>query len=207
MSQVEVEHRGLLTKEKFRVFKSFLKKEGKFLSLDKRFSIIYSQAKNDKSKKLCKSPIDLKVRVTNRKGGLVLKHGKWSGNDARKEFLFPIELKKVDEMVEFLKILGYYHGVLQATHTHRYLYKGIEIALVDVPGWGYYFEAEIITDQKSIKKANDKIRKECEKLNIEILNHKDFCKLLNSLNNRPGHRFNFKKKDFQKIKKNFTSYF
>jgi adenylate cyclase class IV len=207
MSQIEVEHRGRLTAQEFKKIKSFFDKKGKFLGLNKRFSVIYSQAKNDKSKKLCKSPVDLRIRVTNKKGELALKYGKWSGNDARKEFLFPVEPKKIDEMVSFLEILGYYHGVLQATHTYRYLYKNIEFALVDVPGWGYYFEAEIITDQKLVEKANYKIKEECQKLDIKILDYKGFCELLNDLNNRPGYRFNFKKKPFSLIKKNFIDYF
>lgn len=32
--------------------------------------------------------IDLKIRIINKEGELVLKHGKWRGSDARREFLF-----------------------------------------------------------------------------------------------------------------------
>ncbi len=207
MPRLEVEHRGNLTQEELKKTKSFFKKEAKFLGLNKRFSIIYSQNKDEKNKELCESPIDLKVRITNKKGELVLKYGKWSGNDAREEFLFPIELKKVDQMIRFLEILGHYHGVLQATYTHNYFYKGIDFALVEVPGWGYYFESEITTEHKFVEKANHKIKKECEKLKIKILNHEDFCKLLISLNERPGYRFNFKKQKFLEIKKQFKDFF
>jgi adenylate cyclase class IV len=207
MVKIEVEHRGRLTKKKFQEIKLFLNKNGKFIGKKKRFSVIYSQAKENKSNKLCYSPIDLKLRITNKKTELVLKHGKWSGNDARKEFLFPVETKKFEEMIEFLQILGHYHGVLQATTTYSYSYKNIEFSLVDVPNWGYYFEAEIVTDEKNIDNANKKIREECQKLGVEILNHKDFCELLISLNNRPGFRFNFKKENFSKIKKRFNKYF
>ena len=110
-------------------------------------------------------------------------------------------------MIEFLLILGFYYGVLQATRTYLYLYKGIEFALVKVPGWGYYFEAEIITSPGGVKKGNRKIIEECEKLDISALNDKGFCKLLDSLNNRPGYRFNLKKQKFSDIKKRFISYF
>jgi adenylate cyclase class IV len=207
MNKREVEHRGYLEKEKFEELNKFLNKNGKFLGFKKRFSIIYSQNKENESNKLCHSPIDLKLRITNKKAELVLKYGKWSGNDARKEFLFPIELKKFEEMIEFLQILGHYHGVLQATNTFLYKYNGIDFSLVEVPGWGYYFEGEIITYQNKIKKANEKIKKECQKLDIDILNHKNFCELLSSLNKRPGFRFNFKKEKFSKIKESFIAYF
>lgn len=208
MAKVEVEYRGYLTEKEFKKLNAFLKRNGKFIDKKDRFSVIFSPLKGRETFKLSKNnPIDLKVRITNKKSELVLKYGKWSGNDARREFLFPIDSKKFEEMTEFLKILGYYYGVLQATKTNLYLYKGIEFALVRVPGWGYYFEAEIVTDQNNIKKANMKITKECKKLGINTLNDKDFCKLLKSLNDRPGFRFNFKKQKFSDIKKRFIDYF
>lgn len=208
MTKIEVEHRGKLTGEKFRKLNNFLNKNGKFIGKKDRFSVIYSPYRGKEILELSKkSPIDLKIRITNKKTELVLKYGKWSGNDARKEFLFPIDSNKFEEMVEVLRILGFYYGVLQATKTYLYLYKGIEFALVKVPSWGYYFEAEIATDTNGVKKANIKIAKECEKLDMNILNDKDFCELLKSLNNRPGFRFNFKKQRFSDIKKRFLNYF
>jgi len=207
MSKVEVEHRGRLTEKKFKELKEFLKRKGKFIGTKNRFSVIYSPSRGKESFKLNRSPVDLKVRITNKKAELVLKYGKWSGNDARKEFLFPIDSKKFGEMIEFLLILGFYYGVLQATKTHLYLYKGIEFALVKVPNWGYYFEAEIETKPDNVKKANKKITKKCEKLGIGVLTDRDFCTLLESLNNRQGYRFNFKKQRFSGIKKRFSSYF
>ncbi len=207
MTKVEVEHRGRLSKEKFHQLKTFFDKEADFLTLNERFSVIYSQQKDDKNKEVYEHLIDLKVRITNGQGELVLKYGKWSGNDARKEFLFPIEREKFEEMIEFLKILGHYHGVLQATKTHLYRYKKVEFSLVDVPDWGYYFEAEIVTSPEDIETANEKIRKECKELDLEVLDHEGFCKLLASLNNRPGHRFNFKEQDFKEIKNRFEKYF
>jgi len=149
----------------------------------------------------------LKLRITNKKTELVLKYGRWSGKDARKEFLFPIESKKFGEMTEFLQILGYYYGVLQATKTYLYMYKGVELAAVKVPKWGYYFEAEIATEQDNVKPVNEKIMLVCHELSLDVLNDKDFCKLLEELNERPGFRFNFKKENFSEIKKRFVDYF
>ncbi len=207
MTKIEVEHRGALKKDEFKRLKVFFDKEADFLGIIDRFSVIYSQREDDQSKEVYEHPVDLKVRITNKKGELVLKHGRWSGNDARKEFLFPIEKEKIDEMIEFLKILGHYHGVLQATKTYLYRYKEVDFSLVEVPDWGYYFEAEVVTESKNIEKANERIRKECEDLDIETLDHEKFCRLLKSLNDRPGHRFNFKKQEFVEIKKRFSKYF
>lgn len=206
MVKVEVEHRGLLTEKKFSELNKFLKKNGKFLGEKDRFSVIYS-SRGKETFKLGRSKIDLKLRITNKKTELVLKYGRWSGKDARKEFLFPIDSSKFEEMTEFLKILGYYYGVLQATKTYFYLYKGIEFSVVKVPNWGYYFEAEILTDSDSVKKANKKIMSVCKKFDLSVLNDKDFRKLLENLNERPGFRFNFKNQNFSEIKKRFINYF
>ncbi len=204
MGKVEVEHRGRLTAEKFKELKDFLDKQGKFLGVNERFSIIYNCSKEGE---LNRSPIDLKLRITNKKTDLALKHGDWSGGDARKEFIFPVETEKFEEMVEFLRILGFFHGVLQATKTHLYEHRGVEVALVDVPGWGYYFEVEAVVDEDNIEKANKEIEEECQILGIEKLNDSDFCDLLKSLNDRPGYRFNFEKENFSKVKSRFTDYF
>ncbi|MFH1656717.1 MAG: hypothetical protein ABH956_03020 [Candidatus Nealsonbacteria bacterium] len=207
MAKIEVEHRGYLTEKKFNELNNFLKKSGKYLGKKDRFSVIYSPSRGKETFKLHRSPIDLKVRITNKKAELVLKHGQWSGNDARREFLFPIDSKKFEEMIDFLFILGFYYGVLQATTTYLFRYKGIEFALVKVPRWGYYFEGEIETTKDKIKKSDKKIMSVCQELNLKVLNDKDFCELLKSLNNRPGYRFNFKKQKFSDIKKRFIKYF
>lgn len=206
MPKIEVEHRGLLDEKKFAELNKFLKKNGKFLGEKDRFSVIYSP-RGKENLRVVRSSIDLKVRITNKKSELVLKYGRWSGKDARKEFLFPIDSKKFEEMTEFLKILGYYYGVLQATQTFLYIYKGIEFAVVKVPDWGYYFEAEIDVVPDLVKNADKKIMAVCKELNLEVLNDKDFCKLLENLNERPGFRFNFRKEKFSDIKKRFKEYF
>ncbi len=206
MAQVEVEHRGLLTEKKFKELNKFFNKNGKFLAEKDRFSVIYSP-RGKEILRVVRSPIDLKLRITNKKTEIVLKYGRWSGNDARKEFLFPVDSKKFEEATEFLQILGYYYGVLQATKTYLYMYKGIEFALVKVPDWGYYFEAEIATEQNRIKSTNKKIMSVCQEFNLSVLNDEDFYKLLESLNGRFGFRFNFRKQKFLDVKKRFIDYF
>jgi adenylate cyclase class IV len=206
MTNIEVEHRGVLSKEKFKELSALLKERGKFVKEKDRFSVIYFPRGKERLK-VSKSPLDLRVRITNKKSELILKYGRTSGNDARKGFSFPVDSGKFEATTEFLKILGFYYGILQATKTYVYMYKDIEFALVDVPGWGYYFEAEKLTDVKSIENANKKIELACKEFDLDILNDKDFYNLLEDLGNRPGFRFNFKKKTFSTIKKRFLDYF
>ncbi len=77
---VEVEHRGLLTEDGFKKLNKFLKKNGKFLGERDRFSVIYflnGKTENFEISRKCIN--DLRVRITNKKAELVLKHGKWGG--------------------------------------------------------------------------------------------------------------------------------
>lgn len=208
MTQIEVEYRGSLNKKQFKELNIFLKKNGKFLGEKDRFSVIYfSHGKGENFDLDRDNPIDLRLRITNKKSELVLKYGRWSGNDARKEFSFPIELKKFEEAIEFLMILGFYYGVLQATKSYLYRYKGVEVVLVDVPQFGYYFEAEILISPDKIEEADKKITIVCKELNLSILSDNDFYKLCEDLNDRLGFRFNFKKQKFSDIKKRFIDYF
>ncbi len=86
MAKIEVEYRGVLTKEKFQKLSAFLKEKWEFVNEKDRFSVIYFPRSKERLK-VSKSPLDLRVRITNKKSELVLKYGRSSGNDARKEFL------------------------------------------------------------------------------------------------------------------------
>lgn len=208
MAKIEVEHRGLLTEKKFKELNKFFQKNGKFLGEKDRFSVIYFSHGKEANFKLQKdNPVDLRLRITNKKAELVLKHGAWSGKDARKEFSFPIDSKKFEDMAEFLQVIGFYYGGLQATNAMVYLYKGVEFALVEVPGWGYYFEAEINVNPEMVDKANKKIDLVCHELGLEALDEKGFYDLCSELNERPGFTFNLKQENFSDIKKRFSDYF
>lgn len=158
MAKIEVEHRGLLTSKEYAKINQFFDKNGQFLDSKKRFSVIYVGSFGSVSKDR-DNKIDLKVRVTNKVAELVLKHGNWSARDARKEYSFEFDSKKFSDMIEFLKILGQHQIVVMATETQLYKYQGIEFAIVKIPDWGCYFEAEILTDKNYKKTADLKIEK------------------------------------------------
>lgn len=205
-NNVEVEHRGTLNKAKFDNLRKFFEKEGKFIKEKDRFSVIYFPRGKEKLK-VPKSSLDLRVRVTNKKAEIVLKYGKSSGADARKELSFPIDPSQFEEATEFLFILGFYYGALQATKTYVYMYKDIEFAIVHAPAFGYYFEAEILTDKQSIKGADEKILSVLKELDLNALNNKEFYGWLEELGSNSKFRFNFKKEKFSDIKKRFMDYF
>ena len=204
---IEVEHRGLIEKKDFPKLKVFFSKNAEFVEEKDRFSVIYLQTRAERIVETANDLIDLKVRITNKKSELVMKYGKWGGKDSRREFSFPIENNKFEEMIDFLKIMGQTHGVLMATKTFVYNYKDIEFVLVEVPNWGYYFEAEILTDEKTAKEADKKLESECKKLGLKLIENEKFYKMLDELNELPGMKFDFEKQNFSDIKKRFIDFF
>lgn len=206
-NNIEVEYRGILPKEKFDNLRKFLDKEGKFVKEKDRFSIIYFPRGKERIK-VSKSPLDLRVRITNKKAEIVMKYGKSSGADARKEFSFPIAAEQFEEALEFLFIVGFYYGVLQATKTYVYTYQGIEFAVVYAPLFKqYYFEAEILANQESVENANQNIMSVVKNLDLDVLSEKDFYNWLDELSSKPELRFNFKKEQFSDMRKKFSDYF
>lgn len=206
MAKVEVEHIGSIDKNKFdELAKKFLK-EGKFLGEKRRFSMICC-ASNKSVREVKDDPVDIKVRITNGQAEFTFKYGKWGGHHARKEYNFEFETEKFADFIEFLKLIGYKKYVLMANTKYDYEYRGIVFSLVDVPNYCYYFEAEILADEKDVEAAHKKMDKEISKLGIEALNQEKFYDLLDAMNNRPGYKIDIEKTPFEEIKERFKDYF
>ncbi|MEI6040303.1 MAG: hypothetical protein WCP93_03055 [Candidatus Berkelbacteria bacterium] len=207
MAKFEIEQRGRLSKEKFVELTDFFQKNGQKLEQKNRISLIWCTAKENIAE-VKDEEIDLRLRVTNGEGEVVLKHGKWGGKDARKEFSFKVEnLEKFWDYLEFVRILGYHNFLVTETIKNDYEYDGVEFSLVEVPGWGYYFEAEILVDQEGIDAANKKIESTVDRVGLEIINEAGYHELLDSINNRPGGRLDLDEIDLEELKKRFDKYF
>ncbi|OQA03292.1 MAG: CYTH domain protein [bacterium ADurb.Bin400] len=206
MIKTEVEHRGLLTRDQFDQLTRFFGQRGQVLDRKKRFSIIYLNA-NSSVREVKDDPIDLRVRITNGQAELAMKHGRWGGKDARREFSFKIESDKFSEMVEFLKALGYHKVVLMANTKYDYRYKGIEFSLVEVPEWGYYYEAEILTRESGQAQADKQLEDVISELGLTIIDQDNYYSLLDELNSREGYRLDLEQTDFNQIQQRFSDYF
>lgn len=207
MAKFEIEQRGRLSKEKHDELAKFFSENGKTLEKKHRISLIWCTAKNNIAE-VKDEEIDLRLRVTNGEGEVVLKHGKWGGKDARKEFSFKVEnIEKFWDYLEFVRILGYQKFLLTETIKEDFLYKGIDFSLVEIPEWGYYFEAEILAEKNEIDQANHKIETIVGEVGLEIINEADYHELLDSINNRPGGRLEMTDETVEKIKPKFAKYF
>ncbi len=207
MTKFEIEQRGRLTVKKFNDLTQFLKENGTFIDQKNRLSLIWCTAKVNISE-VKDEQIDLRLRVTNGQGEVVLKHGKWGGKDARKEFSFKVETQeKFWDYLEFVRILGYKNFLVTETIKDDYHYKGIDFSLVEIPGWGNYFEAEILADKDQINIANQKIEKTIHDLGLTTLNESAYHVLLDSINNRPSAKIELSDATIEDLKQRFSEYF
>jgi len=205
MAKHEIEHRGRIYKDKIDEIVEIFQEKGKFLGQKKRLSLIWCTAKTNISE-VKDEKIDLRLRVTNGKSEVVLKHGKWGSADSRKEFSFDVDNDQFWDYLEFLRILGYKNFLLTPTIKNDYLYDGVEFSLVEVPGWGYYFEAEILTEAENIETANEKVHQTITSLGLSILDEAGYFAILDEINNRKGGRLNLDETNMTELKKSFADY-
>jgi predicted adenylyl cyclase CyaB len=186
---IEVEVRGPLTGEEFEKLSSLLEREGKKTTEKHRVLIDYSTflpgGIEDRTK-------DIRVRVTNGVPEIVVKLGSWGGAENRKELAVHPREGEFDTLVEIFGHLGYEKGILAVRNSRVYEYKGIEFALVEVPGHSYYFEAEKMAHEHE---DADAVLKEladtCESLGLKVFSKEAFFDYIHTLNKEANEVFEF----------------
>ncbi|NTW30439.1 MAG: CYTH domain-containing protein [Candidatus Moranbacteria bacterium] len=187
---IEVELRGLLTKEQYDGLNETLSgkvglKEEKYRILLDYSTFLPGEGIEDRKK-------DIRVRVTNGVPEIVVKLGSWGGSESRKELSFKGSPGSFDTLVEIFGNLGFTKAVLCERRTKAYDYKGVEFALVEVPGHSYYFEAEKMAHgEADMAEVESEIRAVCEELGLSILTKEDFFKYIDTLNREANAVFEF----------------
>lgn len=188
---IEVELRGPLSLIKYRSVKRFLEREGKLIAKKNRILIDYStfikgQGIKNRNK-------DIRLRVTNRIPEVVVKLGRWGGSETREELSVTTNPGTFDTLVKIFGALGCERGVLAVRKTVAYRYKGIEFALVEVPGHSYYFEVEImVSSLGDSARAHKKMEGVCKGLGLTIYTTGQFFGYVKELNNRVNEVFDFR---------------
>jgi adenylate cyclase class IV len=204
----EVEIRGRLKnfEDTLKKFKS----KAKFIEEKDRFSLVYFrntfQHEGD-VREVKDDPVDLRVRVTNKKAEIIMKYGKWGGSDKRKEISIPISLDKFEDSVDLLKCLDWYKGVVIATKTFVFDYKGIEFALVKNKDYNYFEAEKLAKSNQDLDKISQQIKEVCREFNLEPFDEEDFMDQINKINNSKENQFDFSKQDFRTIKSKFGEFF
>jgi hypothetical protein len=204
---IEVEVRGKIVN--FERTLEFFYNSAKFIEEKDRISFIYFREGKDvlNVKGVRDDPVDLKLRVTNKKAEMVMKYGRWGAEENRKEFLFPLELSKFSDVLEFFKNLDWFHGVIMDTKTFLFEYQGVEFALVR-SGDVCYFEAEILVDEESeVGMAKTKILKVCSEAKLKLFEDEEFMVMMNGFNSREDRLFDMRVDSFEEIRDRFAGFF
>lgn len=173
MVKFEIELRGLLNKNQKKELEKFLVKKGKIVKQYKRTHWIFGLSHAKK--------IDIRIKETNGEHEFSLKVGK-IGNANRKEISIPFPPDKLKQSLEFLKFLGYREGLKAIRNGRVYIYKGIEWAIVEVPGHSNYFEAEkIVNSKKEGKAAENEIRIIANELGLNIFTSRETVNYIKKL--------------------------
>ena len=199
---IEIEIRGPLPQEKYESLKDFLEKNGTKKGKKERVLIDYSSFLE---KTLGERKKDIRLRVTNGRPEIIVKLGAWSGSDSRRELSVITPEHTFDTLVEIFGAMGFIKGVLCVRNTLVYDYKGIEFALVEVPGHSYFYEAEkMASSNENSKEIMNKITQVCTELGISIFSDTEFFNYIEILNREANEVFDFTDYELDYFKNRFN---
>ncbi|MCK5475378.1 MAG: hypothetical protein KAI71_02240 [Candidatus Pacebacteria bacterium] len=200
-NNIEVELRGPLDENSYKVLLNHLEKNGKLLVKQNRFFIDYSTFLEGISKR--KS--DIRFRITNGKVELIVKKGEFGGY-SREEVSVFIEKDDIKNALMFMSLLGYKKGIAGNRGIVRYMIDGIEIAIQDVRKckdpkeiYSRFFEAEIMANAESGQEAKNKILKFIEDLSLNIFKKEEWYEYCRNLNIKANGVFDYEKDDINDI--------
>lgn len=191
IKDIEVEVRGVLSKDQYSQTKTLFEKLASFKENKSRILIDYStflpgEGIRDRQK-------DIRVRVTNGIPEIVVKLGSWGGSESRRELSFKGKEGEFETLVEIFGQLGFKKGILAKRDAIIYDFKGVEFALVKTPGQHYYFEAEKMAhNEEDFAKVENEIREVCQELGLEVVSKKGFFNFIDELNKTDNEIFEFK---------------
>lgn len=190
MKNIEVELRGLISKEKILELEEIFQKNGKFKGVKDRILIDYSTyLPNEGIENRTK---DIRLRVTNKIPEIIVKLGKWGGEENRKELSILTKQGEFDKLVQIFGAIGLIKGALCVRKTKVYDYKNVEFSLVEIPNHSYYFEAEkLIDDNDNEEEAKNEIKRICKELDLNLFSDNEFFQYVKKLNKEANKIFDF----------------
>lgn len=181
MKTFEVELRGPLTPTTKKKLLKFLDSHGKKVKEYKRTQWIFGLSHQKK--------IDFRIKQTNGECEFSLKAGKLSDTN-RHEISIPFVKDRLQQALDLAKYLGRNEGLIAKRNASIYSYKGIEWAVVDVPGHSSYFEAEkLVKNKDAAGKAEKEIRRVAEELGLNIFADKELMGYIRKLDKEANKKF------------------
>ena len=188
---IEIEMRGSLSDAQRKTLVSKLAESGEFVERKERVLIDYSTLLPEEGIKGRK--VDIRLRNTNNVSEIIIKTGAWGGSDARREYSVKSDAS-FDTLVQAYRLLGYDRGVLCVRNIDVYNYEGIELAVVEVPGHSYFFEAEIeLSEEGGTEDAQEKLKEVLRSLGLSIYSDSEYFDYIETLNKEANTIFDAEK--------------
>ncbi len=204
MQDIEVEVRGSLDQEGYKRLDTFFSVNGVFQKTKNRLLIDYSTFLPNEGVR--ERTRDIRLRMTNGKPEIVVKIGAWGGTEQRRELSVLTEEGSFDTLVEIFGVLGFRKGAMCVRNSRVYDYRGVEFALVEVPGHSYYFEAEKMVSQDEDREvATMEIRSLCQELGLELFTQEAFFSYIERLNKESNKIFDIAEYHEGDFKRRFAS--
>ena len=202
MAVIEIEKRGLIQSEDYQNITDKLKQDGTFKETKRRLLIDYSVFLEDD---ISERTLDIRIRETNGTGEIVIKEGHWGGQDQRTENNVLVQDGQFLELAKTMALLGYKKGILAIRKTQVYDYKGVEVALVEVPGHSHYFEAEIESDvDGDLEALAQQVDSVAEELGLSYFTDEEFYVYLRDLNEKANTVYDYDQKGMGAIEEHQT---
>lgn len=172
---IEVEIRGMLTKEQFDTLTDSLAKlADSFEQDDKESCFFIVPGKNLKVTK----------NISNGSAKIALKTGEVS-QTANKEIEVKIHPEDYENVIDTFQALGFNNTIYSKQTRTNYIYCGIEIAAKYSDDWGYHYEAEImVEDESEIAEAEKKLHSLAKELGLPVLTPEDHEILIKKINSQ-----------------------
>ncbi|MEK7136582.1 MAG: CYTH domain-containing protein [Patescibacteria group bacterium] len=166
---IEVEIRGELTKEEFDRLKKFMADKGEHVESHEREMILLTDGYPGYDVDPLKRATDIRLRKTNDKCEIMVKHKVSANNNSRQEISLPLAVADLTKGKEVMKALGCTTGVWMHRLKDIYRYHDIEWSLVRTPGEHYYYEAEQEADvADQAEEMYEKISEEARALGLQV---------------------------------------
>lgn len=188
----EIEVRGPLTQQQYHALSGKFQVEGEFVTKKDRVLIDYSTFLSGEEMENRRR--DIRLRVTNGQPEIVVKLGFWGGNEQREEISVLTHKGTFYNLVKIFNAMGYGKGMLCVRNSLVYNYKGVEFALVEIPGHSYTYEAEkVVSSEDKKTKAMEEIKEVCEELGLSLYTDEAFFSFVKTLNEEANEVFEYSK--------------
>ncbi|MDD5625674.1 MAG: hypothetical protein PHG83_00725 [Patescibacteria group bacterium] len=175
--KVEVELRGMLSKEKFDILSDTLGKQYPY--------------KDDNKETLFYVTIGFILKIEKRNNSeeifLIVKNG-----DETKNILEEIEIRlNSSDLYKIIKIfdnLGFSKiNIVKQKRKNYYLEDGIVFSLKYTDDWGYHFEIEKVVEINNAESAKKLLTDKCRSLDIKFMNDIEIAKKITDINKKHGY--------------------